>query len=129
MSGVSPSQGELFFVGLYKLGSKFAVRQAEGASQPYLRWGYLGQDLWLNKASSQDHGTVLAASRRQQVLNRLIESQPSFTVADYRAALGGTVSARQAQRDLARHPQLKAQGFTRNRIYRVKASRVKAGLG
>lgn len=50
MKGIPPAKGELFFIGLYGVGSKMALREALLALPAYKNWGYFGRDLMINKA-------------------------------------------------------------------------------
>ena len=54
MKGIPPAGGELFFIGLYGVGTKMALREVEAAHLTYKNWGYFGRDLMINKACELD---------------------------------------------------------------------------
>lgn len=122
MVGVEPARGEQFFIGLRALGGEAMRKDAYLALEPYRRWGYLGCEVLLNKAVLALAGerTLIPARVRRAVLDELIECRPRITARDYREALEGWVSARQAELDLCAHPRLRPVGRARARIYRVK---------
>jgi hypothetical protein len=124
MEGVPRAPNEQFFVGLSRLGGKLMLRAVTESLPFYRKWGYFGRDLLVNKANviAQDRGqTRLTKAQRAALLDELVArcaaTGRSFTVRDYREALGFWVSARQAERDLAAHPKLRARGATRGRRY------------
>ena len=125
MEGVPRAPDEQFFVGLSRVGGKLMLRAVTESLPFYRTWGYFGRDLLVNKANviARDRGqTRLSKAQRAALLDELVARSSatgrSFTVRDYRQALGFWVSARQAERDLAAHPKLRATGATRGRSYR-----------
>ena len=54
MKGIPPARGELFFIGLYGVGTKMALREVSQAILAYKTWGYFGRDLMINKACELD---------------------------------------------------------------------------
>jgi hypothetical protein len=123
LTGVLPASGEQFFIGLRKVGGKQMRLDAEFPLQAYRKWGYLGRDLLLNKASGQAailNRTLVPATVRKHGLGRLMEERKRLTVEDYRKALDYRVSRRQAELDLTREKRLTPVGQTRGRFYRVK---------
>jgi hypothetical protein len=127
MLGVETPHRGLYFVGTWSLGSRFAVQDAEGTLDIYARWGFLGREILVNKASAHlafGHRTMRRAPERRRCLDALIaQGARRLTVSDYRAALQSTVSMRQAQLDLAAHPRLRAHGKTRARYFVVIRAR------
>jgi hypothetical protein len=126
MTGLPHGPGELFFMGTMKFGGPRMRAEAEQATKPYLRWGYLGREPLRNKASALESQTQMSPSRRRQVLSALRGRQRRITVQDYMDALGGAVSRRVAQKDLAHCTSLRSRGRTRGRVYvprRAKTAR------
>ena len=120
MTGIPPADGELFFIGLRAFGGIQARQDAIGSVKSYRRWGYLGREILINKASILGVGaTHLPAQARRAILDEMLAKRARITVSDYIDQLGGQVHRRQAERDLARHPSLEAGGMTRGREYRV----------
>ena len=124
---VAPASDEQFFIGLRAFAGDAMRDDACLALRPYRVWGYLGRDVLVNKAPLGGK-TLVSATTRRQTLNKLIQRQPRLRVRDYISALGGWVSARQAELDLAAHPRLRAMGRTKARYYLVvtaKRSKIK----
>lgn len=114
------SQGQ-FFVGQRALAGKLMLEDAASPLRGYLRWGFLGRELLINKArATMTERTRLSKDARRRRLDELIGERSRITVGDYRQALQEMVSPRQAELDLARHPRLVAMGNTRARFYRVR---------
>jgi hypothetical protein len=121
MAGIQPAEYEQFFIGLRALGGPAMRADATLALEPYLRWGYLGREILINKFVMEPQGKTLVPARaRRAALDELIRARRRLTLRDYRDALGGWVSSRQAEYDLAAHPRLLARGRTKARIYWVK---------
>ena len=122
MSGFSRGDGGAFFVGTRAFGGRLLRLDAEQSIKPYLDWGYLGRDLLVNKPLLVRRTTHTRETRRQ-VLEDFIEQcrkdGRAFTTSEYREALGGGVSPRQAEMDLRGHPRLRALGRTRARVFVV----------
>lgn len=116
MLGIEPALHEQFFIGTRAFAGKQMFDDAWLSLEPYRAWGYLGRDILVNKAP-QGGRTLVPEATRRSVLDELIRGRPRIRVEDYRKALGGWVAPRQAEKDLARHPKLKAVGNTRGRYY------------
>jgi hypothetical protein len=121
LAGVAPAGGERFFLGTRTLGGALARRDAEESLAEYLRWGYLSREEPLAKELGPGLRGTLAARQRRNLLRRLAEGSPSFTLGDYLAALRGRASRRQATRDLAAATFLARTGATRGARYRLAA--------
>lgn len=120
--GVSPSNGEQFFIGLRAFAGDEMKKDAELAWLPYQQWGFLGRELLANKAGRwKGRFTLLPPRTRKKLLDQVIAAHARFTVNDYIEATGGAVSRRQAELDLARHPRLRRVGRTNGSMYVRKA--------
>ena len=122
-AGIEPSQAaELFFIGTRAFAGKQAWLDASRSLSIYKKWGYLGREILRNKAASQlgEKLTLVSAHVRRSVLNDLIQRQTRIRVSEYRAALDGQVSLRQAERDLRGSAALRAVGETKGRFYVVR---------
>lgn len=111
---------ENFFIGVREFASSGMVQDAEQSLKVYLKWGFLGRDMLVNKFSERQAAqpkTYLDASRRALILNRLLKTRRPFRIEDYIQACGGAVSRRVAQKDLENHPRVSARGHTRARVY------------
>ncbi len=116
---IAPAQGERFFLGAHVFAGVQARRDAEESLREYKRWGFLGREEPFSKELGvAAHGT-LGRPERMNLLRRLVERRGSVAFAEYFAALGGRVSARQASRDLRDAPFLKVEGRTRGARYRL----------
>ncbi len=120
LSGVAPASNEQFFFGIRKVGGSEMMKDVVESSKSYLKWGYFGRELLLNKAAPSESRTELPATARERFLRELISGRNRITVNDYREALDHRVSRRQAELDLARSKDLIPVGNTRGRFYRVR---------
>lgn len=122
MEGTTPASNEQFFIGLRAFGGKQMREDAEKSLRSYVKWGYLGRETLVNKAKPYARTRVNPVIRNR-ALKELMNSRERFTVRDYQNAVGGQLSARQAQLDLSKERNLIAIGNTRGRSYRVKRGR------
>jgi hypothetical protein len=119
LAGVRPARNERFFLGTRAFAGALARRDAEESLAEYLRWGYMSREEPIAKElGSGAHGT-LARPQRMNMLHRLAERSPEFTLGDYLEALRGRASRRQATRDLATASFLLRTGATRGARYRL----------
>ena len=119
-SGIGPlmDTGEQYFIGHRSFGGKMMAQDVEYRLEPYRKWGYSGREVLYNKAQP-GRLTLNSAETRRRVLEGLLKTRQRLTVADYRGALGGWVSVRQAELDLSKTPRLQPRGSTRGRFYVV----------
>lgn len=124
---ITPASGELFFIGLRAMTGRLMTTDAEFSLRSYTRWGYLGREVLVNKAlaaatsSTTTARTDIPASKRREILRELARHKRCVTVTDYIEAVGGAISRRQAQLDLAKSG-LHASGKTRNRFRSLRPS-------
>lgn len=119
LSDTPPARFEQFFLGLRKIAGGEMLKDVLGSSKTYLKWGYFGRDLLVNKASHLPSRTLLSPETRRRLLHELMEGRERITVGDYQLALDYRVSRRQAEIDLSREKRLSPVGNTRGRFYRV----------
>jgi hypothetical protein len=93
-------------------------RESEQNLKPFSRWGFYCSYLMLNKENQRPRTTMTKASRNL-ILQDLIQEKNIFSVQDYIDRLNHKIHHRQAERDLKACLEIKAQGQTRNRVYRV----------
>ncbi len=117
MAHITPAQNELYFIGLRAFAGVAAFKDVTHSLKAYRRWGFYAPDLLVNKATSHANATHLSTSARAQILSELIKVQKKIRVRDYIGALGGAVSPRQAQLDLAARKDLKKNGNTKGCYY------------
>ena len=97
-----------------------ARRDEEESLAEYKRWGYLGREAPFAKELGSPARGTLERNERRNLLRRLADRRGSVTLAEYLEALHGTVSRRQAQRDLREAPFLAKRGTTRGARYVVR---------
>ena len=119
LHNVQPAKGELFFIHLYRPGSKLLYEEALYSLKIYKKWGYLASDLMFNKFTCS-HKVLLSPAQRREVLNKLLKKRKTFKVIDYLKELNFQIPVKQAQRDLKNHLGLSSLGNTRNKIYLKK---------
>ena len=116
LHNVQPASGEIFFIYLYRPGSRLMYEEALYNLKIYKKWGYLASDLMFNKFTFS-HKILLTAVQREDVLNKLLKKHSTFKVKDYLRELNFQIPIKQAQRDLKKHSELSSSGSTRNKIY------------
>lgn len=99
MHQIPPGTGELFFIGLFDFNMKKILRIISRPSRLFLQWGYLHDEVVLNKANLINR-TTLSKSSRTKILKALLRQKKPVSVERYRRLLNYQISVRQAQRDL-----------------------------
>ncbi len=117
LHGVTRAPYEIFFIGTMAPGGKLMRKAAEAPLRFFLKWGYFGADLFVNKTSPSTRRTTVPREQRASILWSLFKEERRITVAAYRRALGGGVSLRQAELDLKNAKGVQAHGNTRARTY------------
>lgn len=123
-AGVPPARGEAFFIGVRDFASKGTREDAESSLEIYLKWGFFGRDVLVNKFLKMQESapkTFLSPDKRKRILRRLLKGRKQVRCEDYIGACNGAISRRMAQMDLARFPKIKITGNTRNRRYSLLA--------
>jgi hypothetical protein len=124
--GIAPAPLEQYFIGSRLPGGTAMLEDARFPLREYRRWGYLSREILFNKqrlpsgapgprAAAGTH--ALEPEVRREVLRALLERSPRLSTRQYWEALGRSVSLRQAERDLAASPLVKAEGGTRGRRF------------
>ncbi len=117
---IAPARGERFFLGTHAFGGALARRDAEESLAEYKRWGYLAREAPFAKELGSPARGTLERNERRNLLRRIAERRGVVSLADYLEALHGTVSRRQAQRDLRDAPFLVKRGNTRGASYALR---------
>lgn len=111
--GFRPAGASQFFVGLRRLGGEAMLEDALHSTNEYRKWGYLAREnLLRTPANSQ-----AAKSQRDAILLALLAKHSRIKTSQYWEAIGKCVSKRQAERDLKAHPQLRAHGKTKGKLF------------
>lgn len=118
--GVHPVDYQMFFIGTMKPGGKIMMSKAQNPSKVYLKWGFLENEILVNKAARREGQTLMAKENRILLIKKLAKEKSRFTVSDYIVATGGNVSRRQAELDLQSTKGIRAHGHTRARTYTMK---------
>jgi hypothetical protein len=119
LHGLHPPRGnefEIYFFGLGRLSGKLVRREVRESVRLYLDWGYFGRTPMINKYRSNVI-TLVPLARRRLAQDELAKRKIRFNLEDYRRFLGFNVSVRQAERDLAENPRIRARGNTKGRVY------------
>jgi len=120
---IRQASGEVFWVGLYPFGGRGMRRIVDSSLTPFLRWGFYGHDLMINKARSRPVVRTLVSKRRRlEILDVVSRTKPFFTIRDYLDALGNQVHRRVAELDLKQSSDIRAYGERRARVYRRRRS-------
>jgi len=109
---------EQFFIGKRRIGGKLMLDDARFSLEEYRRWGYLGREILLNKQGQvRLKSGSYSPETRSRILKEMLKTQARITVSQYRDAIGRSISARQAERDLQTSSYLKAIGATKGRYF------------
>ncbi|MBU6154861.1 MAG: hypothetical protein KGP28_11210 [Bdellovibrionales bacterium] len=120
LEGVVPAPFQQFFIGVLPFAGKQMRENAERPARAYLKWGFLGRDVFLNKFLEKQktlQKTGLGLEQRMRILSELLKAQERITVSDYLSACDHLISRRVAQKDLSGHPRLRCMGNTRAKFY------------
>ena len=115
---IKPALGEIYFFGLFDFQMNKIQKILTRPSKIFLQWGFLHDEICLNKAERIEK-TVVHKAERMSFLKKFIQLNSPFQVEDYRRALNYQISTRQAQRDLSEIRGLKKSGNTRGREYQT----------
>lgn len=117
--GLKPVSPQLFFIGLFAIGSSKHELMAQRSLKQYLKWGFLGRERPLvNLTSKQAVGTYDLQTRKKIILN-MLRTQKSFSLADYLKAIDHTISRQQALYDLKHCGNLKLVGHGRGAKWKL----------
>lgn len=119
---IAPARGERFFLGTRAFAGAQARRDAEESLAEYKRWGYLGREEPFAKELGIEARGTMERAERLNLLRRLAARRGAVTLAEYRSALRGRVSDRQASRDLREAGFLEKVGRTRGARWRLAAT-------
>ena len=121
---VKPGAHCFYFIGEYSFSPKRLEAKAMKSHRSFLKWGYFGDDILLNKGreklKNETLKSELSSQVRQTILNDLLKTKDRITVLDYLEALDFRIQRRLAQLDLSQDSRLKAVGSTRARFFVVK---------
>lgn len=116
--GLKPVSPQLFFIGLFSVGSLKHEEMAQKSLKQYLQWGFLGRERPIvNLSSKQTVGTYDFQTRKKIILN-LLNSHQSLSLKDYLNALDHSISRQQALYDLKHTHKLKLIGHGRGAKWR-----------
>lgn len=122
MTDIKPANGEIFWIGLHKFAGKIVQELPQRSIRPYLKWGYYGSDILINKSSSKKlNQTLLDKSQRMKILRQFAGTVHFFTVGDYMRALSYSVHKRTAELDLKNCDFIMSYGNTKARRYKFKS--------
>ncbi len=120
MTSVQPSGFQLYFIGLSKFVGEFVRSDAELSLKIYTRWGFLSQDLMINKAKEKLGRlgkTILSSYARQNLITQVAKDKKYFNASDVYEAASGSFSRRDIQRALRRRSDLRVSGRTKSMRY------------
>ena len=121
VKGLRPVSPQLFFIGLFSIGSHKHELMAQRSLKQYLKWGFLGRERPLvNLVSKQAVGTYDFQTRKKIIFN-ILRAQKSFSLKEYLGALDHTISRQQALYDLKHFRNLKLTGHGRGAKWKLVA--------
>lgn len=117
--GLRPVSPQLFFIGLFAIGSSKHELMAQRSLKQYLRWGFLGRERPLvNLTSKQAVGTYDFQTRKKIILN-MLHTQKTLSLTDYLNTIDHTISRQQALYDLKHCGNLKLVGHGRGAKWKL----------
>jgi len=118
MSGASPMPTQLFYRGLYPLGSK---KMGDATSQPlwgFKKWGFLAADPPFLKENDFPRRCYLFDSdSRSNMLQELAAERKRFTLQNYLVKIRSSISRQQALKDLNAAPGILKKGKGKGTYY------------
>lgn len=118
LCNLSKAGWEQFFIGAHPIGSRAMFDNARFPLVEYRKWGYFGREILFNKAVPSQMSFDIAT--RIEIIKSLLEDNGRLDTNTYWAALGKSISKRQAERDLKACPFLEAIGKTKARVFHLK---------
>ena len=125
MEGLPMEDFQLYFIGLQPLGGKSMREDAQYSLSEYKKWGFLGREVLLNKASFQADLKLRPLDKevRQQKIKQLMDQHFQVNAKMYWKAVCESISLRQAERDLKSCEWLESFGQTKGRMYRLRSNK------
>lgn len=119
---IKPANSEFFWIGLDVFAGKRMKRSVENSIKAYTTWGYLGDELLINKSYfKKSFKTQLSSRMRMALLKQLAQTKSHFYLHDYLEVLEGKVQRRVAELDLQKANFLRKIGNTKSRYYKLKS--------
>lgn len=122
--GIRPIDFQDFFIGVGKLQSQVKEKASEFPLHYFEKWGFYGYEELIpqHKSNTQKPQTILSKKLRKLRLSQFLNNHTRFRLQEYIEFLGQHVTARQAQRDISEHEDIKKIGNTSNAFY-IKKTR------
>ena len=117
--GLKPQTPQLYFLGLYPPGSRLMQRASLESLEQFSLWGFLSRERPVLYGEPRQNLGYWGGAARQNIIRRLAQQQESLTIAEYLAALDGTISRQQALLDLKQSPVLRATGKGRGSAWQA----------
>ena len=117
--GLKPVSPQLFFIGLFALGSSKHELMAQRSLKQYLKWGFLGRERpQVDLGSKKTIGSYGAATRKN-IISGILHHQKVISLSDYLSALEHSISRQQALYDLKHFRGLKLVGHGRGAKWKL----------
>lgn len=120
--GIKPVAHQLYFTNVYpKPAGSLMTRAVMEPLQEFLDWGFLARE----RPMIHDQGQKIpvgyySLNARQNIIRRLADSKPSFSLGDYLEGIDQTISRQQALNDLKNCCLIKPKGKGRGSYWVLK---------
>lgn len=109
----------LYFIRTGQIHTTSITRQVLLSNYFFNKWGFLGKEIFVNKAKLGKK-SYLAKAKRQLLLAQFVTNKQTITVNEYLSFLENLISRRTAELDLKNSKLLKSRGNTKGKSYWVK---------
>lgn len=115
--GLKPVSPQLFFIGLFSIGSKRHEFMARKSLKQYQKWGFLGMERPVVNVMTKEAIGSYDFKTRQKIILDLLRSKQNFSIGDYLEALNFSVSRQQALYDLKHFKNIILKGHGRGAMW------------
>ena len=113
VKGLKPVEPQLFFVGVFQIGSKKHPLTAQKSLRQYSKWGFLSMERPIVDLRTKKTVGAYSFQTRQKIILDLIMTGQEISLKEYLKAVNHTISRQQALYDLKHCGNIKLKGHGR----------------
>ena len=98
--GIKPVSPQLFFIGLFSVGSQRHELTSQKSLKQYMRWGFLGRERPVVNVMTKKAIGSYDMKTRQKIIVDISRSKENFSIKEYLETLDFSISRQQALYDL-----------------------------
>ncbi len=116
LSEIQPVPFQSYFIGLKPFAAASVRRASLAPCIPFENWGFAEDEILIHGIVNYPSG-AFSKSARKNILEFLCKKKKKFQIQDYVFACRGSISIRQAQRDIKDFKLTRSVGNTKARVY------------